>query len=169
MSGTEIHLYLDELEPGSVVHIHADREPDSGPSAPRRPSVEVMTERLTAHSNGANTLAMIDGLRALSCELVAPEVRRPDKRPENYLNVYAPASPRGAMLYLYPERAHFYRRTDRDRLAAMDGAEVRVGYISFDTTTPEGVQHALAAAQAVSRTLGASEGRPSVGRHGRVS
>ncbi len=59
---------------------------------------------------------------------------------------------------LYPERAHFYRRADRDRLAAMDGAEVRGDYISFDTTTPEGVQHALAAARAVSRASGASEG-----------
>lgn len=158
MSGTEIHLYLDELEPGSVIHIHADRKPDSGPSAPRRYSVEAMTELLTAHSNGANTLAMIDGLRALGCELVAPEVRRAGRRPQKYLNVYAPASPRGAMLYLYPERAHFYRRTDRERLAVMDGAEVRDGYVSFDTTTPEGVQRALAAAQAVSRTPGASEG-----------
>jgi hypothetical protein len=158
MSGKEIHLYLDESELGSVIHIHVGREPDSGLSAPRRHSVEAMTELLTAHSNGANTLAMIDGLRALGCKLVAPEVRRPGKRPEKYLNVYAPAGPRGAMLYLYPERAHFYRRTDRERLAAMDGAEVRGDYVSFDTTTPEGVQHALAAAQAVSRTPGASEG-----------
>lgn len=158
MSGTEIHLYLDELEPGSVIHIHAGREPDPGSASPRRQGVEAMTERLTAYANGANTLAMIDGLRALGCELRAPEVRRPDKRPEVYLNVYAPASPRGAMLYLYPERAHFYRRTDRDRLAALDGAEVRGDHISFDTTTPEGVQYALAAAQAVSTTLRASEG-----------
>jgi len=158
MSGTEIHLYLDELEPGSIIHIHAGREPDSGPSAMRRQGVEATTKRLIAYANGANTLAMIDGLRALGCELRAPEVRRPNKRPEVYLNVYAPASPRGAMLYLYPERAHFHRRTDRDRLAAMDGAEVRVDYISFHTTTPEDVQHALAAAQTVSRTPGASKG-----------
>ena len=158
MSGTEIHLYLDELEPGSVIHIHAGREPDSGPSAPRRPSVEAMTERLTAHTNGANTLAMIDGLRALDCKLRAPDVRRPGKRPQVYLLVYAPASPGGAMLFLHPQRASFPRPADHDRLAAMDGAEDRDSYISFDTTTPEGVQHALAAAQAVSRTPGASEG-----------
>jgi hypothetical protein len=62
------------------------------------------------------------------------------------------------MLYLYPQRAHFYRPADHDRLAAMDGAEDRGSCISFDTTTPEGVQHALAAAQAVSRTLGTSGG-----------
>ena len=43
MSGTEIHLYLDELEPGFVLHIHAGRESESGPSAPRRHSVEAMT------------------------------------------------------------------------------------------------------------------------------
>ena len=106
MSGTEIHLYLDELEPGSVIHIHADRKPDSGPSAPRRRSVEEMTVRLTAYANGANTLAMIDGLRALGCELRAPEVRRPSNSPQVYLNVYAPASSGGAMLYLYPKVAN---------------------------------------------------------------
>jgi hypothetical protein len=158
MGGTEIHLYLDELEPGSVIHIHAGREPDSGPSAPRRPSVEAMTGRLTAYANGANTLAMIDGLRALGCKLRAPDARRPGKRPQVSLLVYAPASPGGAMSYLYPQRAHFHRPADHDRLAAMDGAEDRGSYISFDTTTPEGVQHALAAARAVSRTPGASEG-----------
>jgi hypothetical protein len=30
-----------------------------------------MTERLTAYANGTNTLAMIDGLRALGCRLEA--------------------------------------------------------------------------------------------------
>jgi hypothetical protein len=157
MSGTEIHLYLDELEPGSVIHIHAGREPESGPSAPRRPSVEAMTERLTAYANGANTLAMRDGLRALGCELRAPEVRRPGNSPQPCLLVYAPARPGRTMLYLYPKRASFAHPADHDRIAAMGGAEDRGHYISFDTTTPEGVQHALAAAQAVSRTPGASE------------
>ena len=156
MSGKEIHLYLDELEPGSVIHIHAGRGPDSGPSAPRRHSVETMTERLTAYANGANTLAIIDGLRALGCKLNAPDVRRPGKRPEVYLLVYAPASSGGAMLYLYPQGAHFYRQADRDRLAAMEGAQNRGSYIAFDTTTSEGVQRALAAVQAVSRTPNAS-------------
>jgi hypothetical protein len=159
MSGTEIHLYLDELEPGSVIHIHAGRDPDSGPSAPRRHSLEAMTERLTAHANRANTLAMINGLRTLGCELRVPDVRRPGNRPQVYLRVYAPASPGGAtMLFLHPELATFSRRADHDRLAAMDGAKDRGAMISFDTTTPEGVEHALAAAQAVSRTPSASEG-----------
>ena len=62
------------------------------------------------------------------------------------------------MLFLHPKLATFSRRADHDRLAAMDGAEDRGTKISFDTTTPEGVQRALAAAQAVSRTPGASEG-----------
>jgi hypothetical protein len=69
-----------------------------------------MTERLAAYTNGANTLAMIDGLRALGCELRAPEVRRQGNSSQVYLNVYAPASSGGAMLYLYPRVAHFSRR-----------------------------------------------------------
>ena len=156
MSGTEIHMYLGELEPGSVIHIHAGREPDSGPSAPRRQNVEAMMERLTAYANGANTLAVIDGVRALGCKLKAPDVRSPGNRPQVYLLVYAPAGPGGAMLYLYPQSAQFYRAADRDVLVTMDGAKDRDSYIAFDTTTPEGVQDVLAAVQAVLRTPGTS-------------
>ena len=103
-------------------------------------------------SSGAspNVRAAADGLLALGYELKPAKTTVPGKLPENYLRFIDPRYPASGAGYLTPTYFGFGRTSDRERPAALPGAELLAAMVKFSHV--DSVQPGLSAAMNCSRT-----------------
>lgn len=158
MTASHIHIHLGSVEPGTEVHLHfGGPELDSNPSEPYESPEAAMLARMLASARTGNMVGFADPdliqkvhdeLIGLGYQPTAPSVRKPGRKPDQYLRWRA-AGEGPTRAYLNSASLGFSRRDDMAKVAQLPGAKVKPDYVTFSIVTPEEAEQALAAAKAV--------------------
>jgi hypothetical protein len=142
----EIHVYIPaNLADDQVIHIHLSDDDEPAGEARAVPehdeqdangddsTVEGMLAILEANKSASLRLrAELDAFQEIGYILGVPKLRngRPGPR-EPYISLRDPAAPGHDVGYVRPGWLHLTRRSDRDRLASLPGAQVTGSYAKF--------------------------------------
>lgn len=149
----DIHVYVPAgLAESQDIHIHITQPGDEALQAPDVTAADQLARMAASGSASPQLKAAAEALQALGYELRAPKLRRPGTKPrEKYLRIMHPAYTAHGIGFLTLSSVGFSRRSDRDRLADLDGAQLTERDVVFSIAT--GIDQALSAARLIERLI----------------
>jgi hypothetical protein len=165
MAVTVLHFHLPQTDGDNeyVIHLHAgeaarfvfddeltEQVPPAG-ADDERAKVDAMLDRLEAFDSATPARHVDTALTTVGFEGFTPRGRGGVDSPASYVRYSYAGSKRRVSLYLNSGALLSASERDRELMGELEGAEVRPGEVYFHFAKENGVENAIAAAEALRR------------------